>query len=206
MARNYPGYATALPDQIRAQIFLNDLRKWEEHGSMPNLMLIQLPADRTVGTVALAVSPGTRLGAIDSTFYAHQSILKTIESMLGLPPLSLFDLIATDMRNAFQNTPDSPPYRAVEPKQSLLDENPPAAALRGAERRPPWPRLPCTSRSPTQHRRPRSTRFCGITRVVGPRRIRRAGPPSSFRWSWIPTILRMTESNPNHSTPRRTSL
>src|SRR4030095_14784762 len=52
-------------------------------------------------TVALAISPYVRRGSVDSTFYAHQSMVKTIELMLGLPTMSLFDLIATDMRASF---------------------------------------------------------------------------------------------------------
>ena len=85
-------------------------------------------------TVALVVSPYARQNAVDSTFYSHPSILKTIELMLGLPTLSLFDRIANDMRNSFRNTPDNSEYRAVEPKQSLFEMNPPAQALRGRAR------------------------------------------------------------------------
>jgi len=85
-------------------------------------------------TVALAISPYIRRGSIDSTFYSHPSMLKTIELMLGLPPLSLFDLIANDMRNSFQSAPNFAPYTAVIPKQSLFALNPPASALKGTAR------------------------------------------------------------------------
>ncbi len=57
-------------------------------------------------TTALAVSPYTKRGHVDSTFYSNQSMLKTIEQMLGLPTLSIFDLIANDMRASFSDTPD----------------------------------------------------------------------------------------------------
>jgi hypothetical protein len=86
-------------------------------------------------TVALLASPYARRNFVDSTFYSHPSIAKTIELMLGLPNLSLFDLIATDMRNSFSSTPDLTPYAAVEPKQSLFDVNPAAQALRGQARK-----------------------------------------------------------------------
>jgi YVTN family beta-propeller protein len=82
-------------------------------------------------TVALAVSPYTRRGAVDSTFYSHPSILKSIELILGLKPLSLFDLIANDMRASFQEAPDLTPYAAEVPRQSLEEVNPPLKALRG---------------------------------------------------------------------------
>jgi hypothetical protein len=86
-------------------------------------------------TVALAVSPYTRRGHVDSTFYSNQSMLKTIELILGLPTLSIFDMIANDMRASFQNEPDFRPYSAVKPAQPLDEVNPPLRALRGEQRR-----------------------------------------------------------------------
>jgi hypothetical protein len=86
-------------------------------------------------TVALAISPYTRRGSVDSTFYSQPSMLKTMELMLGLPTLSLFDLIANDMRNSFQSEPDFTPYEAVNPAQSLFEVNPPASSLQGEQRR-----------------------------------------------------------------------
>jgi YVTN family beta-propeller protein len=85
-------------------------------------------------TIGLVVSPYTKRGAVDSTFYAHQSILKTAELMLGMGPLSIFDLIALDMRNSFTRTPDLTPYASVVPKQDLFETNPRPSALRGAAR------------------------------------------------------------------------
>jgi hypothetical protein len=86
-------------------------------------------------TVALAVSPYVRRGHLDPMFYSNQSMVKTIELILGLPTLSLFDLIANDMRASFHDTPDLTPYQAVEPKQSLFERNPAASALRGPARK-----------------------------------------------------------------------
>jgi hypothetical protein len=50
--------------------------------------------------------------------------LKTIELILGLQPLSLFDRIANDMRASFGNTPDFAPYTAETPRQSLFRREP----------------------------------------------------------------------------------
>ncbi|MBC8165926.1 MAG: bifunctional YncE family protein/alkaline phosphatase family protein [Bryobacteraceae bacterium] len=86
-------------------------------------------------TVALVASPYARRGHVDSTFYSQQSMLKSIELMLGLPALTLFDLIATDMRAAFKTTSDLAPYDAVKPSQSLYETNPPLKAVRGEARR-----------------------------------------------------------------------
>jgi hypothetical protein len=92
-------------------------------------------------TVALAISPYTRRGVVDSTFYGQASMVKTIELMLGLPSMSIFDLVATDMRASFLDpaaAPDLTPYTAVQPVQSLLDVNPRVGSINGpfsAERR-----------------------------------------------------------------------
>ena len=61
-------------------------------------------------------------------------MVKTIELMLGLPALSMFDLVATDMRASFiapGETPNSAAYTAFEPQISLLDENPKPASIQG---------------------------------------------------------------------------
>src|SRR6185436_10378204 len=83
---------------------------------------------------ALAISPYARRGAVDSTFYSQPSMVKTIELMLGLPSMSIFDLVATDMRASFIEpgaTPDLTPYTAIEPKQSLYDVNQRVGAITG---------------------------------------------------------------------------
>src|SRR5262249_42318015 len=139
-------------------------------GAMPNLVILQLPMDHTVGSKpneptpkacvadndwalglivegltkskfwprmailvaeddglasldhvdgrripAFAISPYPRRGIVDSTFYSQAGMVKTIELMLGIEPLTLFDRIATDMRAAFTRTPDLKPYHAEIP-------------------------------------------------------------------------------------------
>jgi hypothetical protein len=92
-------------------------------------------------TVALVASPYAKRGVIDSTFYSQPSMVKTIELMLGLPALSLFDLVATDMRASFiapNESPNFAPFTALEPKQSLFETNQAVGAITGphaAERR-----------------------------------------------------------------------
>jgi hypothetical protein len=53
-------------------------------------------------------------------------MVKTVELMLGLPALTMFDLVATDMRASFigpDAAPDLAPYTALTPRQSLYDMN-----------------------------------------------------------------------------------
>ena len=92
-------------------------------------------------TVALAISPYTRRGIVDSTFYSQPSMVKTIELILGLPAMSVFDLVATDMRASFiaaGGRPNLTPYDALEPRVSLFETNQRVGDIRGpnaAERR-----------------------------------------------------------------------
>ena len=58
-----------------------------------------------------------------------------MELMMGLGPLSMFDLIANDMRASFQDTADLKPYEHVKPQQDLFAVNPPASALKGEARK-----------------------------------------------------------------------
>jgi YVTN family beta-propeller protein len=86
-------------------------------------------------TVALAISPYIKRGSIDSTFYSQPSMLKTVELILGLPTMSLFDLIANGMQNSFQAVPDFTPYTAVRPEYSIDAMNPSVAQLSGQAKR-----------------------------------------------------------------------
>ncbi|HUQ79697.1 MAG TPA: hypothetical protein VM076_01095, partial [Gemmatimonadaceae bacterium] len=85
-------------------------------------------------TVALTISPYARRGVVDSTFYSQPSMVKTIELILGLPAMSLFDLVATDMRASFIGAgerPDLAPYTAIEPSVSLYETNQGVGEIRG---------------------------------------------------------------------------
>jgi hypothetical protein len=71
-------------------------------------------------TTALVISPYTKRNFLDSTLYTTSSMLRTIELLLGLPPMTQFDAAATPMYNAFSTTPDRTPYRHLQP---LIDVN-----------------------------------------------------------------------------------
>ncbi|WP_424952865.1 beta-propeller fold lactonase family protein [Deinococcus sp.] len=57
--------------------------------------------------------------APDHTHYSTVSMLRTMELILGLAPMTQFDAAATPMVAAFQDTPDLTPYSATVPKQPL---------------------------------------------------------------------------------------
>jgi YVTN family beta-propeller protein len=78
-------------------------------------------------TVAFVISPYTRRGVTDSTMYSTSSMLRTMELILGLKPMSQFDAAATPMYATVQNTPDPTPYTALPENVDLSQKNEPTA-------------------------------------------------------------------------------
>jgi hypothetical protein len=60
-------------------------------------------------------------GFVDHTMYSTTSVLRTIELILGLPPMSQYDAAATPMHACFDTRPDHPPFTA-RPIHVDLDE------------------------------------------------------------------------------------
>ena len=78
-------------------------------------------------TEALVISPYTKHAAVDSTLYSTTSMLRTMELILGLQPLTQFDAAAAPMYQAFQAQADLTPYTALPPNVSLTEKNSPLA-------------------------------------------------------------------------------
>jgi hypothetical protein len=73
------------------------------------------------------VSPFAKRRAGDSTLYTTSSMLRTIELILGLEPMTQYDAAATPMYNAFQPTPVLTPYNALPARVSIDEVNSPTA-------------------------------------------------------------------------------
>ena len=69
-------------------------------------------AHRTVG---LVVGPYVKRRYICHTHYDQMSMLKTMELILGIKSMSLFDASALPLYDVFTNHPDFTPYNAVNP-------------------------------------------------------------------------------------------
>jgi YVTN family beta-propeller protein len=78
-------------------------------------------------SVVLMISPYARRGAVDSTLYTTAGVLRTMELILGLPPLSQYDAAATPMYRAFQAKPNLTPFNRREPRIPLDEKNAPTA-------------------------------------------------------------------------------
>jgi DNA-binding beta-propeller fold protein YncE len=176
-AQESPDFELAVPDQIRADIFLRHLKGWvadREQGkdTMPNFILLRLPNDHTAGTrpggptpkssvadndlavgraveaishspfwedtaffileddaqdgadhvdahrsLALVISKCAPRGPsgspfVDSRFYSTVSVIRTMESLLGLPPMNNNDAFSSLISTLFTGPGDQPAYDA----------------------------------------------------------------------------------------------
>lgn len=183
---DYPGFDPSIPDVVRMQVFLNDLRGWSRSGAMPNLTMMTLPQDHTVAylprypsvdamvadndtalgqlveavskspfwkdtailveeddsqngldhvdahrSIFYAISPWARHGGyVDHSYYTQVDALRTVEQILGLPPVNQMDSAATPMRSLFSDKPDMRPYSAVIPTL-VPTRNPDLTSLSG---------------------------------------------------------------------------
>ena len=75
-------------------------------------------------SLAFIASPYVKRGAKDSTFYSTPSVLRTIELILGLNPMTQFDAAALPMWQSFAAEPTPSPYEAIRPKQAFEEANP----------------------------------------------------------------------------------
>jgi len=74
-------------------------------------------------TIAFVVSPYAKRGVVDSTMYSTASMLRTMELILGLKPMSQFDALAMPMYNSFTDRPTFSPYRALPANVDLNERN-----------------------------------------------------------------------------------
>ncbi len=174
----YPAWDLSIPDERRVEVWLEEFRRFEKEGGLPQVNLFHLGGDHTEGTrpgartpramvaendralgrlveaishsrfwpesaifvleddaqngpdhvdahrsVLLVASPWTRRGALDSGLYTTSSVLRTIELVFGLPPMSQFDAAAAPLFAAFAETPDPAPFEAREARVSLTERN-----------------------------------------------------------------------------------
>jgi YVTN family beta-propeller protein len=93
---------------------------------------------------ALVISPWARHGAVVHQRYDQYSMLRTIELISGIDPLSLNDALATPMYGAFiggGEKPDNAPYNVIAPTQDIGAINPEHTALAHLSARLPWNRI-----------------------------------------------------------------
>jgi YVTN family beta-propeller protein len=176
------------PDQLRAQIFIDEWKKFESAAgdSLPNLMVLSLPNDHSAGTspnfptpramvadndlalgriietithsrfwdstvvfvteddsqsgwdhissyrtTCLIISPYSNLKKTIHTNYNQTSMVRTIEQILGIPPMNIIDATALPMFDCFSSTKSLFAYNAIPNKVPLNERNKPLTSLKG---------------------------------------------------------------------------
>jgi YVTN family beta-propeller protein len=74
-------------------------------------------------TTSLVISPYTQTGKVDSTLYDTTSMLRTMEMILGMKPMTQFDASAVPMINSFTHKPEFEPFEAEKPTYPLDQKN-----------------------------------------------------------------------------------
>ncbi len=96
----------------------------------PQAGLDHVDGHRTVGMV---ISPYTKRGEVVSTYYSQINMVRTIENILGLPPMNQLDMTAESMVDCFTPKPDFTPYKAVKNNIPLDQLNPALTSLSGEQ-------------------------------------------------------------------------
>jgi DNA-binding beta-propeller fold protein YncE len=121
-------------------------------------------------TYAIVVSPYAKRGYVGHHHLSTVSLLKTEEELLGLPPLALNDLLASDLADFFNPTPDPTPFDAIAvPTQTASLEGRRIQALLGR-----------TDQSAPDADVERSARLIGLSREADQLALRRGAltPPA----------------------------
>jgi YVTN family beta-propeller protein len=84
-------------------------------------------------TVAMVVSPYTQTGMVDSTRYSTVSMLRTMELLVGVEPLTHFDALARPIRKPFTLRPDLRPYERVSANEAVAAKKNASSAPLAAE-------------------------------------------------------------------------
>ncbi len=136
-----PGYPTP-----RAQVADNDLALGRimdalSHSRFWDSTVVFVTEDDSQGgwdhisayrTGALVLSPYSKLGRTVKTNYNQISMLRTIELILGLPPMNPIDATALPMFDCFTDKPAAQPYTYLPNRVPLDEMNKPLSALTGS--------------------------------------------------------------------------
>ncbi|MDR6566534.1 bifunctional YncE family protein/alkaline phosphatase family protein [Chitinophaga ginsengisegetis] len=72
---------------------------------------------------AYVISPYVKRNTVNHTMYSTSGMLRTMELILGLPPMSQYDAAATPMWELFSATPDLRPYTVLPANVDINERN-----------------------------------------------------------------------------------
>ena len=84
-------------------------------------------------STAYVISPYIQRGKVDSTFYNTDSMLRTMELLLGMPPMSQYDAVASPIAVFGPQPVNMEPYSAIKPSRDIVCEVNTRAAYRSKD-------------------------------------------------------------------------
>ena len=141
-AATRPGYSSPRAMVADNDYALGQLVETVSHSKVwPSTAIFVLEDDAQSGhdhvdahrSLCAVISPWARRGAVDHRFYNTDSVLRTIEALLGLPPMCHYDATASILDVFDTRTANLAPYTATMPAPSILAEVNQPTAYRAAE-------------------------------------------------------------------------
>lgn len=178
MCPKSPGFDMDIPDQVRADAWINDFDSLLRIDAVPEFSTLRISNDHTSGqkkgkispqsavadndlavgrileklshspiwkesvvfileddaqngpdhvdahrSPAYVVGPYVKRNTAIHTMYSTSGFLRTMELILGLPPMSQYDAAAIPLYECFTNKPDFTPYKATKPLINLNNRN-----------------------------------------------------------------------------------
>ena len=74
-------------------------------------------------SVLLVIGPYVKRHFVDHTLYTTSGVLKTMELILGLPPMTQYDLSANPILHSMTDSADFSPYTVIAPKININQKN-----------------------------------------------------------------------------------
>lgn len=97
--RDYPGWNLAITDQLRANVFLKELREFEKKGNMPSLSIVYLEQDHTAG---LTLGMPTPKGMVADNDLALGRVVEGISHSKFWPKTAIF-VVEDDAQDGFDH-------------------------------------------------------------------------------------------------------
>lgn len=121
-------YAHVADNDLAVGLFIEHLSKssiWKESAVFILEDDAQNGADHVDAHRSTAYVAGgfVKRGYVDHTMYSTSSMLRTMELILGLPPMSQYDAAATPMWRSFTSTPNTSVFNAVPSNVNLNERN-----------------------------------------------------------------------------------
>jgi DNA-binding beta-propeller fold protein YncE len=97
--RDFPGWNLGIPDQLRADVFLRELKEFEAKGTFPNMTIVYLPQDHTSGTQANLPQPKSDVADND---LAVGRVVDALSHSKFWPKMAIF-VIEDDAQDGFDH-------------------------------------------------------------------------------------------------------